>query len=66
MAKVSMPKWLLQGIFYGIFLAAVGYICGAMGMNAIPGLFPVGFDVVIGTLGFIGSVGIAYTKDISE
>lgn len=65
-AKRGLPKWLMQGVFYGIFLALIGYTCGAMGMNAVPGLFMPGFDVVVGTAGFLSSVGIAYTKDISE
>jgi len=63
---VSMPKWLLQGLFYGTFLGGVGYIVGAMAMNAIAGLFPANFDIIMGALGFIGSVGIAYTNDITE
>ena len=62
----SLPKWLMQGVFYGTFLALVGYTCGAMAMNAVEGLFIANFDVVLGTAGFLSSIGIAYTKDISE
>lgn len=64
--KVSMPKWLIQGTLYGTFLAAVGYTVGAIAINAIPGFFPASYDVILGAIGFIGSVAIAYTKDITS
>lgn len=65
-SKRGLPKWLMQGVFYGIFLALIGYTCGAMAMNAVPGLFMPGFDIVVGTAGFLSSIGLAYTKDIAE
>ena len=65
-SRRGLPKWLMQGVFYGIFLALIGYTCGGMAMNAVPGLFMPGFDIVVGTTGFLSSIGIAYTKDISE
>jgi len=64
--KVSMPKWMLQGVLYGTFLAAVGYTVGAIAIQAIPGFFPATYDVILGAIGFIGSVAIAYTKDITS
>jgi len=65
-SRRGLPKWLMQGVLYGTFLALIGYTCGGMAMNAVPGLFMAGFDVVVGTTGFLSSIGIAYTKDISE
>lgn len=65
-SKRGLPKWLLQAVFYGTFLAMIGYTCGAMAMNAVPGLFMPNFDIVVGTSGFLSSIGIAYTKDITE
>jgi len=64
--KVSMPKWMIQGVLYGTFLAAVGYTVGAIAIQAIPGFFPATYDVILGAIGFIGSVAIAYTKDITS
>jgi len=63
--KTSMPKWMIQGVLYGTFLASVGYTVGAIAIQAIPGFFPATYDVILGAIGFIGSVAIAYTKDIT-
>ena len=64
--KMSLPKWLLQGFFYGIFLALIGYIVGSMAANILPGVFPANFPALSASLGFIASIGIAYTRDITS
>ena len=66
MAKISMPKWMLQGFFYGLFLGILGYFAGGVAVTAAPGLFPATSNIVAGALGFLASLGIAYTKDIVE
>jgi len=64
--KGSMPKWMLQGFFYGIFLGLIGYLAGAVAINAVPAAFPATLPVISAALGFLGSLGIAYTRDIME
>ena len=64
--KIAMPKWLLQGFFYGMFLSLVAYLCGAIAVNAVPAAFPVTLPVIAGALGFLAAIGIAYTNDINE
>jgi hypothetical protein len=66
MARIAMPKWLLQGFLYGMFLALVGYIVGAISLVALPGLFPPTMDLISAALAFLASIGIAYTNDITQ
>ena len=66
MPKVAMPKWMLQGFFYGVFLGLIGYLAGAIAINAVPAAFPATLPVISAALGFLGSIGIAYTRDITE
>ena len=63
---VALPKWLIQGFLYGIVLALIMYYAGTVAMVAAPALFPPGLDIVSGAVGFLSSLGIAYTKDISQ
>ena len=56
----------MQGFFYGLFLALLGYLSGAIAMNAVPAAFPATLPVVAGALGFLAAIGIAYTKDLKE
>ena len=62
----AMPKWLMQGFFYGLFLAMIAYLTGAICINAVPAAFPPTLPVIASALGFLAAIGIAYTKDISE
>jgi len=62
----AMPKWLLQGFFYGLFLALIAYLSGAIAINAVPAAFPAALPVIASALGFLAAIGIAYTKDITE
>jgi len=66
MAKVALPKWLIQGLAYGIVLGGTLFTVGTMAVGAFPGLFPAAFGIQMGAIGFSGAVGIAYTKDITE
>ena len=63
---VAMPKWMLQGTLYGLFLGGIGYLAGTVAVNAAPGVFPATIGVIMGALGFLGSLGIAYTNDITQ
>jgi len=63
---VSLPKWMLQGVFYGLFLGVVGYLAGGIALTAAPAVFPASIDVVTGALGFLASLGIAYTNDVVQ
>ena len=66
MAKTAMPKWLMQGFFYGLFLGLVGFLSGAVAINAVPAAFPATLPVIASALGFLSAIGIAYTRDITE
>ena len=66
MAKTAMPKWLMQGFFYGLFLGLVGYLSGAIAVNAVAAAFPATLPVIAAALGFLSAIGIAYTRDITE
>ena len=66
MAKTAMPKWLMQGFFYGLFLGLIGYLSGAVAINAVPAAFPATLPVIASALGFLSAIGLAYTRDITE
>jgi len=64
--RVSMPKWMLQGFFYGLFLGLIGYLAGSIAITAVPAAFPATLPTISAALGFLASLGIAYTKDINQ
>ena len=64
--RQAMPKWLLQGFIYGMFLSLVAYLSGAIAVNAVPAAFPATLPTIAAALGFLAAIGIAYTKDITE
>ncbi|MEA3222774.1 MAG: hypothetical protein U9P49_06375 [Thermodesulfobacteriota bacterium] len=66
MAKVALPKWLIQGFLYGLVLGVVMYFAGAVAVNAIPTFLPAATPTISGALGFLSSLGIAYTNDITQ
>lgn len=66
MAKIAMPKWMMQGFFYGLFLGIIGYFAGGIATTAAPALFPATSTVVAGAAGFLAALGIAYTNDITQ
>jgi len=63
---VAMPKWMMQGFFYGMFLALIAYLAGAIAVNAVPAAFPAALPVISAALGFLAALGIAYTRDIAQ
>jgi hypothetical protein len=63
---VALPKWLIQGFLYGLVLGVVMYFAGAVTITAIPALFPAATPTIAGALGFLASLGIAYTNDITQ
>ena len=62
--KVSLPKWLIQGLIYGMILAMVLSVVGTMAVGAFPALFAATLPIQMGAIGFAGSIGIAYTNDV--
>ena len=63
---VALPKWLVQGFLYGLVLGVVMYFAGAVAINAVPGFLPAATPTISGALGFLSSLGIAYTNDIVQ
>ena len=63
---VALPKWLVQGFLYGLVLGVVMYFAGAVAVDAIPAFLPAATPTISGALGFLSSLGIAYTNDITQ
>ncbi len=63
---VALPKWLVQGFLYGLTLGVVMYFAGAVAIAAVPGFLPLATPTIAGALGFLSSMGIAYTNDITQ
>jgi len=63
---VALPKWLIQGFLYGLVLGVVMYFAGAVAIAAVPAFLPVATPTIAGALGFLSSLGIAYTNDITQ
>ena len=64
--NAALPKWLIQGFLYGLVLGVVMYFSGAVAVEAVPAFLPATTPTIAGALGFLSSIGIAYTNDITQ
>ena len=64
--NAALPKWLIQGFLYGMILGVVMFYAGAVAIAAVPGFLPPATPTIAGALGFLSSIGIAYTNDITQ
>jgi len=64
--NAALPKWLIQGFLYGLVLGVIMYFAGAVAIAAVPTFLPATTPTIAGALGFLSSLGIAYTNDITQ
>ena len=64
--NAALPKWLIQGFLYGMILGVVMFFSGAVAVEAVPTFLPATTPTIAGALGFLSSIGIAYTNDITQ
>jgi len=64
--NAALPKWLIQGFLYGLVLGVVMYFSGAVAVEAVPAFLPAATPTIAGAIGFLSSIGIAYTNDITQ
>jgi len=62
--KPGIVSTVVEGALYGSVLGPVCYTVGTMAQSTFPAVFPGTYGAMLGVIGFVGAVAIAYHKDL--